>query len=1810
MGIKTDLNIAPYFDDYDIANKYYRILFKPGFAVQARELTQLQTTLQNQIEQFGENIYKEGSIIKGCTFTEFTNLQYIKVVDAIIFSSDSSRAAPEEFVERTIVQEDGTIDEYYYEIEDENGLKSLVVQGESGFQSRAPDLNTFFVTYLNTVLVGNIEKKLYEPNDSLNVREYILRTQTVEGQAVESIVDNGIVASTSVAGFSTPIGASFGLNASEGIIFQRGHFLFVDDQTIVVKKYMTQSDDPFAIQPNDISVGYAVDETIVSSQQDSSLLDNANGSPNENAPGADRLLLVPKLVAIATPTAEADPEFFILRRYENGYPVETRNVSEFNSIARELARRTYETNGDFAKNEFQFKILKNEATDTFFVEMGEGVAYSKGYRVSNDSKRLFEIPNANTTTFDVSNQPVNFNYGGYCKVVAATGSVTIGSMQNVSLLDTNLSPIGSAIVKNYTTDRMYLFSIRMNATEKFDDVVYVKEGTDKGEIQITPKMINSSESILVFDANRSFVKSLSDMSFSIRRSKISPSSSGTITIEPSSDEVFNSNTLLNILVIKSADNTAATITSAEIVDGNLVIAASSGTQNVTVYYNATIISAEARVKQVFEVFVKTTYASTDSVYTLGLSDAIEIISVEDSSSNDFTDSFRLKKNQKDNFYDHSYIEKIPGRPVPPASVLTIKVRVFKVDVSSEINFFTVDSYVNVDSDYITYFETEDGNVLDLKSSIDFRPYRLPVAAYSPTAGGATLLSPQVSLPNSSSELFSSGVNHVVPAFDTSASVDIEYYGSRVDYIVGSSHGRFKYIVGDVVGTSLGKIDKMESSIVAEITVPGFPLLSPEKATRLNRRGETVQIKRKTIKTYTMKDIDKISNKIDRLMYYTQISALESGTRNLLIQDENGLNRFKNGIVVDPFNDLSIADLTDPSFNASVDFTESALYPSVKQFPLNLKVKELTNTQSFDVNNRVVTLGANQLVKFLKQQYATNFRSCTSNFYKYRGTGFISPEYDVAYDTVTTPTVFEIDLVTPFSQFAESLGEFAPLTSTQRNLLSSSVSVVSNRNSMITTTAQTVEDIFRELNVIEGQTREQFVGDFVTNTEFRPYIRSAELSIQMYGLRPNTRHYFFFDELDVNASVAPGRLIEDLTGISSGSEVRRSGAFGAQVSSNANGEVFAVFKIPENRFIVGEREFIVADVETFDDMISASASAGRLKYNSYNFNVEKTGLTLSTRHPEIDVQTSRATSTTNSVTTRTIPPFVERDGGGGGGAPGGDPLSQTFFVKDTMTQGADALHLGRLDVFFKRKSIVNGVTVMIREVENGFPSFEILPFAKKHLRSSQVNVSDDASVATTILFDAPIRLEAEKEYAIVVMPDANDPDYLIFTQKVGGTDLITGQDVNSDWGDGVLFTSTNNRAWKSYQDEDIRFDLFRYNFNVNVGTVELETDDVEFLSVENTVGRFVSDELAYMFTAPEVTTYSTTTNTTSNVVTGSALNNYSAGDYLYIENLSEDRDLLRVVSVTSSTQIIVDKFPQFSGTFASRPVVAGRINYFNARSPDFMVLEKSSARESKLFAASGLLFGIDSDARLTITSVDNVEISYIQAMINRIVDVDSNVRVAVKAVDPAAPSNLPYVQEFDFANKMLFNETGCLVFSKSNDVPSEKNLRIVLTLDKDNVPTTTPLVDVETAKLFAYIYNVTSNSDTTSKYISKKVELKEGFEGEDFRLYVTGYRPTGTDIKTYIKLKNGSDPVSLRNNDWIELDKIEGASLFSSGTNTNDYKEFVYEIPASEKQEGVVMYTNDAGTHIGYRSFAIRIDMISENVASVPKLLDYRGISFE
>lgn len=1841
MPINTDLNVAPYYDDFDATKKYYRVLFKPGYALQARELTQLQSTLQNQIEQFGDNIFKEGSIVKGCNFTELSTLSYVKVVDGI---------TPTAYVDRTELATDNTTIEYYYELENASGLRAYIVAASVGYQSKAPDLNTFFINYLNTV--DSTQQKVFASGEALSVKEYRIVKQTTvdpitqEETVTEAIQGGDVVKTTTVATFSNPTGKSYGLNVASGVIFQKGHFLFVEDQTIVLVKYMpTTTPTGEYRQPHDISIGFRVDEEIISSQQDTTLLDNANGSENENAPGADRLKLSPVLISVATTTASDDSTFFALRKYENGAATQIRDVSQYNVIGEEMARRTYEESGDYIVKPFKFDTVRKD--DAVNVKVSPGVLYAKGYRVQNAANLFLPIQDITATTTQ-QDQPLSFEYGGYVDVInshTATGVVDLVGYQTVDLLATDgTTVIGSAIVKNYTVaanriststinqtkkGKLYIFGVRMqNTSTQFSDVRYVKLPSATGKLEITPIIRDANQSKLLFDLGQDYVKGISDIKLHTRKKSEITLSTGSsqATITPASGEVFTEDSLDHIVVIGQS-NVRLVVTSPSVTEqGNLTFTVNQTGGTLTVYYDVRISPSTPRAKQSFDVYIKTTYVSSGANaktrYTLGLPDAYKLLSVT-SGTKDYTRSFKLVPNQKNNFYDHSYIQLIAGRPAPAdGAALTIQVSVFKPDSSGVYNIFTVNSYAGIDPTYIPYFSGKSGTY-NLRDCIDLRPHRVPLTGvtYETSSASAPTISSSVfvGLPAYTEEMFTSGDNYIFPALGTTNSSDIEYYLNRTDVVAVDSYGDFHLIKGTAATNSVAPAVRKKTPI-AEVYVPGYPTYTHAEAKARDKISYGIKITPVGTKNYTMDDIRKVEEQVDRLTYYVSLSVLETATKNLLIRDADGNDRFKNGIIVDPFKNLSIADMRNPNFSASVDFNEKSLTPAVKTFPINLNVVDATNVQLHrDILATMSTSSSSTPV--ISQNFATNYRTATSNYYLHSGDGFLTPEYDGAYDTTTNPQNVSLDLTDAFDSLVDTIQEFYPLTSTSSKVSSSSTSSTSSSTvgniTTSTTTTDVTETIRETTKQIQSATEknEVHVGDFVTDVRFNPYMRSRKVKIFMYGLRPNTRHYFFFGGVDVNAHVAPAVLkTSTLDTDNPFKSIGKSGPYGDAVKTNASGELYAVFYIPKETFFVGDIRMDIADVDAYDSIESASISKGFLTYRAYNFSVSKTDLTLSTRSPEYSVAKS---TTTRTVTTRDVETDVSISSSEPHERPdrGPDPLAQTFFIKKGMSPVSGCIYISKVDLYFKRKSPLRGVTVTIREVSNGYPTREVVPLSRKHLRTGQVNVSEDASVATTFTFKSPIRLETEKEYALVVHPDASDPDYLLFTSKVGGTDIKTNAVVTHDAFDGTLFTSTNDRAWISYQDEDLKFKLYRYSFNTGDASLTMATDNVEFFTLSAWANTFRNHELVYTL---KTGTASATFVKGSDVVSGTGIGSvYSVGDYIYVVNGSGVKDLLRVTAIAGdNNSVTVDEAAIFSGTFTTTAAVAGKVVRYNASRPDTLYLEDSSARTDNVFTVGAAITGLSSGATGTIGSIDNTELSFIRPSIERITDKATSIDISATVVNPALPTDTPYSKQMKFNDKTVFNRKGCVVYSKSNDPTSSKNLKIVLSMSTVD-DTATPVVDIENAMLFAsrYYINNESGDAAESAYISKTVSLAEGFDAEDFRLYVTGYRPSGSDIEAYIRLLNASDPQTIEDNPWIPLDMTEGVGLYSSTTKMNDFHEYVYEITETAgsnygKTAGVVYYTNSTGKYSGYKNFQIRLVMKSSSVGSVPRMLDYRGIALE
>ena len=77
--LTQDFNISPYYDDFDEAKKFYKVLYRPGYSVQARELNQIQSILQNQIEKTGDSLYQDGSKVLGSELTLNNKITSLKL---------------------------------------------------------------------------------------------------------------------------------------------------------------------------------------------------------------------------------------------------------------------------------------------------------------------------------------------------------------------------------------------------------------------------------------------------------------------------------------------------------------------------------------------------------------------------------------------------------------------------------------------------------------------------------------------------------------------------------------------------------------------------------------------------------------------------------------------------------------------------------------------------------------------------------------------------------------------------------------------------------------------------------------------------------------------------------------------------------------------------------------------------------------------------------------------------------------------------------------------------------------------------------------------------------------------------------------------------------------------------------------------------------------------------------------------------------------------------------------------------------------------------------------------------------------------------------------------------------------------------------------------------------------------------------------------------------------------------------------------------------------------------------------------------
>ena len=542
--LTQDFNISPYYDDFDEANKFYKVLYRPGFSVQARELNQIQSILQNQLEKTGDSLYQDGSRVLGAELVVNNKINSLKLKP--LYSGDVIVAS---------------------------NFDGRIIQGQtSGAKAEVVVSKAFTQNNLDTLMINYVDDTTFLDDETINtIDEGTTYFATVAGAA------DGLTGSDATTSLASGNGSIASVN--EGLFYVGGYFIFVSPQSVILD---LEKNNPT------IRVGLAITESIVTSIENDALLDNAIGTPNYTAPGANRYKIdlvlsskpyydsgetiassgvtfsintkdnrsgtvsvttitdhglavgdtivvsgateseyngkftisavgstttfsyliqgKPSTPASGTPeyvkgvtdpiTRSADPDYIELLRLEDGQKIEEVKFPVLGNIEKILARRTFDASGDFTVKPFLLDLVNHKI---------QGTASD---RTSTNTSTTVTANGANFIA-DINVGDTIFFSGNTSKTAAVTSitnttslTLTTGSAlgdgsgnQKIGIdskITAELSP-GKAYVKGFEHETVTTTLVNLNKARDTEAVTAEKQGVEFGPyLKVTDVISNTS----------------------------------------------------------------------------------------------------------------------------------------------------------------------------------------------------------------------------------------------------------------------------------------------------------------------------------------------------------------------------------------------------------------------------------------------------------------------------------------------------------------------------------------------------------------------------------------------------------------------------------------------------------------------------------------------------------------------------------------------------------------------------------------------------------------------------------------------------------------------------------------------------------------------------------------------------------------------------------------------------------------------------------------------------------------------------------------------------------------------------------------------------------------------------------------------------------------------------------------------------------------------------------------------------------------------------------------------------------------------
>lgn len=1766
-SIKT-YPISPYYDDYNEAKNYHRILFRPGYSVQARELTQMQSALQAQIDRHGQYAFKDGSRVVNGEVSLNVEFDYLKVESSFSHSGTTYNSNNLSAFEGTIIT--GTASSG-------NQVTALVLKAVPA-ENNDPD--TLYIKYQKSgdtsgTQVSDVEK--FAPGEVFVSNADPVKYGMIGG-------GNNVDGSSQASAISNPVGKGSSVSISEGVYFISGCFTYVPSSTLILDKYTNN--------PSNI-IGLQVTESIVTSGTDATLVDNAQGVPNTSAPGANRYQISTTLIKepIDIDQRTIDKYITLLTVDDGIVQVDKTDKTSDTGLTLRLAQRTHDESGDYITKPFELEILEHLNDGTNFgkyaadgggdankiaIGVEPSTAYVQGYRNEKVATTYIEIDKprgADATGFE-NETNTQINIGNYIKLDPTTvqGTPDLEQFTPITLKDAG-DTVGTARARGMEAFsdhiRLYLFDITItHASKTFNDVDNVAQSSRSfvgdfatlNGVSTDGQRFDVGTNTAIFKLPKAAVKTLADptrdTTYSIKRLFNPTVTSGSLTITTTVG-LFED---VNDIIVAPRGGIAVKTT----ILGNKI---SGGNGQTSVQYDCSgsglnindgvVCDVVATIKKTIAPKTKTPATETKNIavtdgnqlnYSLGKADVYELISLTDAGGVDQLPNFTLDNGQRDNFYDEAKLIKNSGTAPLPAGFL---VAVFKYYSHGAGDYFCVDSYPTDDYGDIETFSGNGGD-FELRDCIDFRARKSDDVSNSNnfTGTGASLCG-------------APKVGHALTA-------DVNYYLPRIDKLIIKRDGEFEIIKGVPSPYPQPPEDKEDGLTLYSLKLKPYVFdladIIPEM---------------KDNKRYTMRDIGKLDKRIKNLEYYTSLSLLEQSAADVHMVDGSGLSRFKNGMIVDSFKDQSIANMAHPECSESVDKENGILRPECPAKNVNL-ITSQSISGTAQKTGSVWTMPFTQVVH-TKQPYASVAINVNPyNVFTWNGRVQLSPESDEWKETDVRPDII-INDDGQYNQFVERAKEQGILGTvwnewetnwTGRQVeteVSSRRTTRSERRAWwrqnrfgrgwrrgrrrrgrirrdtITTTTLSHNQSRTGLRTdVSFDTVTRDSGNRVVEVNFVPFMRSRKIFFKATRMKPNTKVYAFFNDVNVTAfcrEEAYQEWSETNSVVNYAGEASHPGTNSGSLSTDNKGEITGTFIIPRNdsmKFKTGTKEFRLSDSETNNKQ--AEGTGAETMFHAQGL-IESTQRTITnTKVPRLEttrLNQNRVISETFRQTTTTWH----------------DPLAQTILIEK---QGG--MFATSIDLFFKTKYQVKTTTagndvqipvcVSIVTTENGIPTQTTVPGSEVDMYPGDVNVSENASAHTRFNFETPVYLQQDKEYAIVIQADCDE--YEAWVAEMGGFDVTnTNHRINKQPHGGSFFTSQNASTWTPDQSKDLKFTLNRARFSGS-------SKEVTFVNDVIPVKKLQADAL------------STTQN--SGVITVIHPNHGMHG---------------------IGSSVVIAGAAAMNGISASN--INGTHTISNIKHDSYTITAKNSD------VSTNSASGVGAGGGNAITATENVHYDVMQLIAAQTILPETDIRYYLTATSQKSidGSETPYgtLDEIEILPNMNeFFPTPCLIASTANETGGAKTfkLRVELTTEKDHL---TPVIDANRLSVITVQNKVGDNGDVAEtnayggselcKYITKKIDLAE--EADVIDLYMSANRPSGTNIDLYYKTMPAGTDDDFDQLDWIYALPAEDIPTDDSG---DIYKEVKYSLDPTGS----------------FGSMAFKIILRSQNSSTPPTIKDFRAIA--